>query len=66
MNNNDNVIEFKVYKIIMINQQERLACRVGKKWVMDRTCESINDMLDNGLITTKTITGWIEAKKIGS
>lgn len=54
-----NVVPMKVYQIIKVNGVERLACRIGSKWVYDATCDSLNEMLDNRLISTNVVRGWI-------
>ncbi|MGH1461226.1 MAG: hypothetical protein ACRBB6_04240 [Neptuniibacter sp.] len=54
-----NVVPLKVYRVIKVNGVERLACKVGKKWVYDATCNSINEMLDNKLVNVDVVSGWI-------
>ena len=47
------------YALVSINEKTKLACHVNGEWIIDATCTSINEMLDEGLVCEASVTGWI-------
>lgn len=47
------------YALIEIKEQTKLACYVNNEWIIDATCTSINEMLNNGLVCKESIQCWI-------
>jgi len=52
----------KRYHLLNVNNQSQLFCRLGEKWMQDRVCHSMNEMLREGLIADSTVLGWIAAQ----
>lgn len=50
------------YKMLTIKKQRKLACQVNGEWIIDATCTSINEMLEQGVISEDAISGWINTQ----
>lgn len=49
----------RFYTLVTINGKLQIAIRQGKNWEFDKTCDSINELLDYGLINDESILMWI-------
>tara|TARA_B110000211_G_scaffold188415_1_gene214292 strand:- start:81 stop:296 length:216 start_codon:yes stop_codon:yes gene_type:complete len=58
-------VEIRTYALVTSQGETKLACYAQNKWVIDNTCESINELLQAGLICEDSINGWIERRLIG-
>jgi hypothetical protein len=54
------------YALMRVNNQTKLACQINGEWVIDKTCKSINEMLQAGLVRESAITGWISNQALSS
>lgn len=57
-----NVVDIRTYTLVTIQGETQLACFTQKRWEIDATCESINDLLRAGLVCEDSINGWIERR----
>lgn len=48
------------YALITVQGVDKLACRINEEWVIDSTCKSINEMLEQGVIGTEAVQGWVD------
>lgn len=53
-----NVVNIRYYHLITVKGKLQLATKVGEKWEFDASCNTINEMLDNGLIDPSAAQGW--------
>lgn len=47
------------YTLVTIHGKLQLAIRRGRKWELDDTCRSINELLDYGLVNDEAVLMWI-------
>ena len=47
------------YSLIKLKGKTKLACFVDQEWIIDATCKSINEMIDNGLVSKDSVRGWV-------
>ncbi|NVK02614.1 MAG: hypothetical protein HWE12_13790 [Oceanospirillaceae bacterium] len=57
------VISISRYGLIEVDGVERLAIFKAGRWEIDKTCESINDLADRGLIGESTLRLWVTIRK---
>jgi len=50
------------YALIEVKGITQLACFVNEEWIIDATCDSINEMLVNGLVCESSVNGWISSQ----
>ena len=58
-------VEIRTYALVESEGETKLACYVHDKWIIDGTCQSINELLEAGLVCADSINGWIERRLIG-
>ena len=56
------VVDIRRYSLVDINGDVQLAVYTQGAWTIDATCESINDLLNHGLLSEDAIQGWIEKR----
>jgi hypothetical protein len=49
----------ETYALVQVKNQTKLACLVQGEWIIDATCKSINEMLEMGIVSKESVTGWI-------
>ena len=49
----------RIYTLVKIKGETRLAVRTGDRWEIDSVCRSINEMLELDLISEDIVLGWI-------
>jgi len=54
------------YALMSINKKTKLACQVNGEWIVDGTCKTINEMLEAGLLSETSVTGWITNQSLYS
>jgi hypothetical protein len=47
------------YTLMKLKGVNRVLCQVNGEWIMDTTCKSLNELLDNGLVCEESISSWI-------
>jgi len=47
------------YALIKVKGITKLACHLNDEWIIDTTRRGINEMLQHGLVSESSITGWI-------
>jgi hypothetical protein len=58
-------VEIRTYALVTSEGETKLACYAHDKWVIDNTCESVNELLRAGLVCEESINGWIERRITG-
>jgi hypothetical protein len=56
------VVDIRRYSLVTIEGETQLAVYTQGRWTIDATCESINDLLQHGLLSEDSIQGWIEKR----
>lgn len=57
-----NVVDIRRYTVVTIEGTTQLACYTQGRWAIDATCETINQLLRDGLVSVDSIQGWIERR----
>ncbi|MCW8107146.1 hypothetical protein OPS25_01340 [Alteromonas ponticola] len=48
------------FALITIKGRKRLACKINDEWIIDSTCKTINEMLEQGVVSEEAVVGWSE------
>jgi hypothetical protein len=57
-----NIVDIRRYTVVTIEGTVQLACYTQGRWAIDATCETINQLLRDGLVSIDSIQGWIERR----
>ncbi len=57
-----NVVDIRRYTVVTVEGVTQLACYTQGRWAIDATCETINQLLQDGLVSVDSIQGWIERR----
>lgn len=47
------------YALISVKGVQKLACFLNEEWIIDSTCKSINELLEQGTVGEEAVKGWI-------
>lgn len=54
------------YALITVKGVRKLACHLNDEWVIDSTCKSINEMLEQGVVGEEAVQGWVNLQPTAS